>query len=128
MLTAGITPCLGSDSNARISMTEEMRWMEYAQRLARQRRGIARGEIGEVAPVLLDAATRSGAASLGVAAGALEPGLWADFALFDLGHPTLESVPLHSEGKELAAALIFGAGDAAIEATAVAGRWRQTGD
>jgi formimidoylglutamate deiminase len=128
MLAAGITPCLGSDSNARISMTEEMRWMEYAQRLARQRRGIARGEIGEVAPVLFDAATRAGAASLGVAAGALEPGLWADLALVDLAHPTLAAVPLHSEGKELAAALIFGAGDGAIEATAVAGRWRRTGE
>lgn len=128
MLASGLTPCLGSDSNARISMTEEMRWMEYAQRLARQRRGIARGEIGEVAPVLLDAATRAGAAALGVAAGALEPGLWADLTLVDLGHPTLVAVPLHSEGKELAAALLLGAGDAAIEATAVAGHWRQTGE
>jgi formimidoylglutamate deiminase len=127
MLGAGIVPCLGSDSNARISMLEEMRWMEYAQRLTHRRRGIARGEAAEVAAVLLEAATGAGAASLGVAAGALEAGFWADFALVDLEHPSLAAIALHSDGKELAAALAFGAGDGAIEATAVAGRWRQTG-
>ena len=33
--------CLGSDSNARIDMVEEMRWMEYAQRLRGERRGVS---------------------------------------------------------------------------------------
>ena len=49
--------CLGTDSNARISMLEEMRWAEYAQRLARERRGVLADGEGQVARVLLDAAT-----------------------------------------------------------------------
>jgi cytosine/adenosine deaminase-related metal-dependent hydrolase len=33
---------LGTDCNARIDMFEEMRWLEYSQRLARHRRGAFR--------------------------------------------------------------------------------------
>ncbi|HEY7213329.1 MAG TPA: amidohydrolase family protein, partial [Thermoanaerobaculia bacterium] len=53
--------CLGSDSNARISPIEEMRWLEYAQRLATESRGLLRDQEGSVARVLLDAATAGGA-------------------------------------------------------------------
>ena len=39
---AGGAICLGTDSNARISMIEEARWLELVQRLARERRGVVR--------------------------------------------------------------------------------------
>ena len=54
--------CLGSDSNARISSIEEMRWLEYVQRLATENRGMLRDGEGNVARVLLEAATAGGAA------------------------------------------------------------------
>lgn len=40
MVAAGLPLALGTDSNVRISMLEEMRWLEYAQRLAGERRGV----------------------------------------------------------------------------------------
>ena len=42
----GGSVCLGSDSNARISMLEEMRWLEYGQRLRTQSRGVVIGDEG----------------------------------------------------------------------------------
>ncbi len=83
----------GSDSNTRISMFEEMRWGEYAQRLVREERGVARiAEDGRVAPTLLRAATSGGAAALGLSAGDLRSGSHADFLTADLEHPTLGGV------------------------------------
>src|SRR5262245_8546083 len=81
--------CLGSDSNARISPIEEMRWLEYAQRLATESRGLLRDEEGNIARTLLQAATSGGAKSLGIETGRIEPGLWADFAAIDLEAPAL---------------------------------------
>ena len=100
---------LGTDSNARISLVEEMRWLEYAQRLKSESRGVFRDGEGRNAPRLLHFATVGGARALGVNAGRIEPGACADFVAVD--RPDLES-------------LIFGAGDRAIRATCVAGQWR----
>src|SRR6185369_4373614 len=82
--SAGGSICLGTDSNARISALEEMRWMEYAQRLAGESRGICRDGEGQVARVLLDAATVGGANAIGLDVGRIAPGAWADFAAIDL--------------------------------------------
>ncbi|MCB1057540.1 MAG: formimidoylglutamate deiminase, partial [Acidobacteria bacterium] len=89
LLEAGGHLCLGSDSNARISMLEEMRWLEYGQRLKSESRGVLRGPRGEVAPLLLRAATEGGARALGLDAGRLEPGTLADLVLVDLDAPAL---------------------------------------
>lgn len=124
MQRAGARLSLGSDSNARISMLEEMRWMEYGQRLKTESRGVlAEGDSGgggEVARVALAAATTGGAAALGLPAGAIEPGLWADFAAIDLDAPTLAG----ATPETLLESLLFGAGDEAIAATCVGGEWR----
>ena len=111
--------CLGSDSNARISMLEEMRWTEYVQRLHRERRGVAVDEDGRVGPRLLHAATVGGARSLGVDAGRIEAGALADFVAVDLGHPQLA----HTTPETLADALVCGAGDGAIANVCVGGKW-----
>ena len=110
--------CLGTDSNARISMLEEMRWAEYAQRLARQERGVLTDEHGEVARRLLGAATLGGARSLGVRAGAIEAGAWADFVAFDLSAPELAGWT----SETLLESLVFGAGERALAETWVGGR------
>jgi len=114
---------LGSDSNARISVLEEMRWLEYGQRLRREERGALRDPEGRVAPSLLWAATAGGAQALGVPAGRLEPGRWADLAAIDLDSPELTDVG----SEDLLEGLVFGAGDSVIWGTAVAGEWRRTG-
>jgi formimidoylglutamate deiminase len=116
--------CLGTDSNARISMVEEARWLEYGQRLAGERRGVlaaADGTAvdGAVAPLLLAAATAGGARALGLAAGEIAAGRWADLLLLDLDHPDLAGAGADT----LLAAFLFGAGNDAVAATAVGGRW-----
>jgi formimidoylglutamate deiminase len=113
--------CLGTDSNARISPLEEMRWLEYGQRLRGETRGALRDKAGTVARTLLDAATAAGARSLGLPAGRIEPGCWADLAAIDLDAPTLAGW----EPDTLLESLIFGAGEETIAATAVGGRWRE---
>jgi formimidoylglutamate deiminase len=113
--------CLGSDSNARISPIEEMRWLEYVQRLATGSRGVLRSLEGEgnVAAVLLAAATAGGAAALGVEAGRIAPGLWADFAAIDLHSPLLAGW----NPETLLESVIFGATEEVVAATAVGGVW-----
>jgi formimidoylglutamate deiminase len=111
--------CLGTDSNARISLLEEMRWLEYGQRLATQSRGVLRDDAGRVAPTLLRAATETGAAALGLEAGKIAPGRWADFAAIDLTHPTLEGWTPET----LLDSVIFGGGDGVVAGTCVGGEW-----
>jgi formimidoylglutamate deiminase len=113
---------LGTDSNARISAIEEMRWLEYGQRLRGELRGALTDSAGEVAATTLDAATSGGAAALGIGAGRIAPGVWADLAAVDLTVPSLSGVPAAG----LLDAIVFGAGNGAIAGTFVAGKWRPT--
>jgi formimidoylglutamate deiminase len=113
--------CLGSDSNARISHIEEMRWMEYAQRLATESRGLLRDPAGLVAKPLLDAATIAGADALGLEAGRIEPGRWADLAAIDLNSPSL----VGWEPETLLESVIFGATEEVVTATCVGGGWQE---
>lgn len=120
LLTHNGHVCLGTDSNARISMIEEMRWLEYGQRLALQQRGVCRDESGEVARTLLDMATVNGARSLGVRAGTIRRGAWADFAAIDLDAPALAGW----SDEKLPAAIVFGTGNDIVANVCVGGRWR----
>ncbi|CAN5797114.1 formimidoylglutamate deiminase [soil metagenome] len=113
--------CLGTDANARIAMTEEMRWLEYGQRLRHEKRGVVTDEEGRVGRALLSIATRGGALALGVEAGAIAPGLRADFAALDLDAPELAGC----DPDALLDAWIFGGGNRVIAATCVGGRWRE---
>ncbi len=116
--------CLGTDSNARISLIEEARWLEYGQRLRRQIRGAVVSPRGYTAEALLSCATVGGARALGVDAGRIAAGAWADFCLLDLEAPALAGW----EPDTLLDALIVGGGNAVVRATAVGGRWRKTGE
>jgi len=109
--------CLGTDSNARISMLEELRWAEYGQRLAREERGVLRDPQGELARRLLHAATLGGARALGVRAGALEGGAWADFVAVDLDAPGLAGW----QPETLAESLLFGVDERVLAGTWVGG-------
>ena len=113
--------CLGSDSNARISTLEEMRWLEYVQRLAGERRGVLQDSDGNLSRVLLDAATQGGAHALGLETGRIAPGAWADFAAVDLSTRTLAGW----EPATLLDMLVFGAAEEAIAGTCVGGEWER---
>jgi formimidoylglutamate deiminase len=115
--------CLGTDSNARIAMLEEMRWLEYGQRLRGEMRGALPDAAGSVAGTLLTAATTGGARALGLPAGRMAPGEHADFLAVDLDAPCLAGL----SPEQLLDGLVFGAGNEAIAGTFVGGRWRPTG-
>ncbi|MEM8963578.1 MAG: formimidoylglutamate deiminase [Acidobacteriota bacterium] len=118
IVDAGGGLCLGSDSNARISMIEEMRWLEYVQRLARERRGVVVDRRGSVARKLLHAATAGGGAALGIDCGAIQDGQWADLTVIDLDAPALAG----SDDDTLLEAMLFGASDDVIAGTVVGGQ------
>jgi formimidoylglutamate deiminase len=94
LIDAGARIALGSDSQTVIDLFEEMRLLEYHERLRRQRRIVLAPTGGSdrlaVAPALFAMATAHGARSLRLPAGRIEVGAWADFVAIDLEHRTLE--------------------------------------
>ena len=117
---AGGRIALGTDANTRISAIEEMRWLEYGQRLRSERRGVLADARGGVAAGLLEVATSGGAAALGLGTGRIAPGEWADFVAVNLN-----AVPLAGEPAEgLLEAIVYGAGNEAVAGTFVGGKWR----
>jgi formimidoylglutamate deiminase len=118
---AGVPLSLGTDSQAQVELLEEARLLEGHLRLVRRRRNVldpGGGGADSLARWLLEAATRGGAASLGLDTGRLEPGRPADFFTVDLRHPALEGLPPAA----LLAGVVFAAPQAAVREVAVQGR------
>ncbi len=113
--------CLGTDSNARISFIEEMRWLEYVQRLAREKRGVCVDKNGNSANALWQMATTNAAHSLALQAGQIESGNVADFIAIDLEHQSLAGFT----DETLLDAIIFGSADSVIAEVCVNGKWCQ---
>lgn len=92
LMRAGVSLCLGSDSQAEIDLLSEARQLEGHLRLVRGRRVVLddglQGPEG-LARRLLSAATSNGAQSLGWDVGALSVGQPADFFTLDTRHPSL---------------------------------------
>jgi formimidoylglutamate deiminase len=93
LLAAGARIALGSDSQTVLDPFEELRLVEYHERLRRLRRVVLAvpGEADrlENAPPLLEMGTESGARSLRLETGSIAAGLLADLVAVDLEHPTL---------------------------------------
>jgi formimidoylglutamate deiminase len=102
---------IGSDSNVRIDMPEELRLLEYGQRLAGRARNIlASDRIGSTGQAIYAAAVSGGAQALGVG-DALSVGNAADIVSLDVNHVSL----VGREGAALLDALIFAAGKEAVD-------------
>lgn len=90
---AGATIALGSDSQIVIAPLEEMRLIEYHERLRKQKRVVLTGQgpegTHEVGPALIAMGTAAGARSLRIDAGRIEPGALADLVAVDLDHLAL---------------------------------------
>ena len=88
-LAAGGKFGIGSDSNVLIDAAEELRWLEYGQRLAHKSRNVfARGADASTGAALFGGALAGGAQALGAAMG-LQAGNAADFVTLDPAHPAL---------------------------------------
>ncbi len=112
--------CIGSDSEATIDPAEELRWLEYQQRLKRRGRSVlATRREPHVGARLWREAARTGARALGQPVGAIEVGRRADWLVLDNEHPALAGA---NEDGTLDR-LVFGAASGAIRHVMVAGRW-----
>ena len=111
---------IGSDSQVTVSVIDELRLLEYGQRLTSQRRAVlATAETPSPARRMFDAATAGGAQALGVTAGRIEAGHRADLAVLDPDHRALWDV----DASSILDAWVFAGDGACIRDTMVAGRW-----
>jgi formimidoylglutamate deiminase len=112
--------CVGSDSQATVCPAEELRWLEYQQRLRKKRRAVlADKRDPHVGTRLWREAARHGAQAIGQPAGTIEVGRRADWLVLDGVHPSMAgSVPDNALDH-----LVFAGGSAAIRDVMVAGRW-----
>jgi formimidoylglutamate deiminase len=120
-LSADVPIAVGSDSQVARHGPEELRWLEYAQRMVLRRRNVAaapqRGEASSAAR-LFNAAVRAGARAAGTPCGALAIGTRADALVLNLQTPGLLGV----EADRLLDALIFATDAPAIDTVYVGGQ------
>ena len=114
---------IGSDSNIRISLSEELRTLDYSQRLRDNSRAALATATHSTGRVLFDGATRGGAQAAGRDAGQIAAGKLADLVALNITHIDLEG----REGDMLLDAFIFAADDRAITDVWAAGRHVVTG-
>lgn len=114
---------IGSDSNVRISMVEELRTLEYSQRLRDLARNVMVPGEGSVGAFLYTQAALGGARALGRDAGSISVGRLADLVAVDGDHPALTGLP---DGR-LLDGLVFAAPDGVVTDVWSAGRHRVTG-
>jgi formimidoylglutamate deiminase len=118
-MKAGGAIAVGSDSHISVSPAEDLRLLEYSQRLRDHTRNALAGGPGQsTGRTLHEAALRGGARSLRQPAGAIAPGYRCDIAVLDDDHPLLA-------GRRDDAALdtwIFSGGNALVKDVFVAGR------
>ena len=111
-LAAGGAFGVGSDSNVLIDAAEELRTLEYGQRLTRQARNVLASQgRPSVGGALFAGALSGGARALGVRPPGLEPGASADIVCLDAGHPSLTG----RQGDGLLDGWIFAARGGAVE-------------
>jgi formimidoylglutamate deiminase len=111
---------IGSDSHISQSAVEELRWLEYGQRLQQQRRNIAiSAQQRNVGDFLWQSALQGGAQASGRPVGALAVGRRADLIVPDDGHPNLHALALD----EVLGSLIFSGNDNLVRDVMVGGRW-----
>ena len=109
---------IGTDSNVRISMPEELRTLEYSQRLRDIGRNIMVASEGSVGHALYTGAARGGAQALGRGTGQILPGQYADLLAIDLLHPAFCAL----RPDQILDGLVFAAPDGVVTDLWSAGR------
>ena len=102
---------IGSDSNVLIDMSEELRLLEYGQRLSRRARNVlAADEVRSTGQTIFDANLAGGAQALGFTPG-IVVGQPADMVSLDTAHPSLAS----RDGQAIVDSFVFAAGKSAVD-------------
>lgn len=117
-LSAGGRFGVGSDSHIRVDLADELRTLEYGQRLRDRRRNILTPEGGSVGRTLFTAAAAGGAQALQQPIGAIAAGSRADIVTLDTAHPALAG----KVGDDLLDGWVFAAGRSPVASVYVRGR------
>ena len=105
---------IGSDSHVSVSPIEELRWLEYGQRLSLRKRGIAAS-----GAALYGTALDGGARALARPIGAIEVGRRADIVVLDGDHPILAG----RDDEDILDAFIFSGNVSSVRDVMVGGVW-----
>ncbi|WP_246395699.1 formimidoylglutamate deiminase [Gluconacetobacter tumulisoli] len=121
-LDAGGRFGIGTDSNVLISPGEELRLLEYGQRLGRQQRCVSlpSGRTGSVGGYLYRAALQGGAQACGLPAWGLAPGARADLCVLDADRLPLPGL----KGDAILDAALFASPRLPVRDVMCAGAWR----
>jgi formimidoylglutamate deiminase len=112
--------CVGSDSQSTVSPAEELRWLEYEQRLRKKRRGVlAAKDESHVGTRLWRDAAENGARALGQPVGRIAVGCRADWLVLDAQHPSMAGALTDGALDRL----LFAGAERAIRDVMVGGRW-----
>lgn len=112
---------IGSDSHVSQSPVEELRWLEYGQRLNAQRRNIA-SVAGQrhIADFLWKSSLDGGAQASGRQVGSLAIGKRADLLVLDADHPNLNGIA----SAQVLNTWIFSGNDNVVRDVLVGGKWQ----
>lgn len=116
-LAAGGAFGVGTDSNLRISLAEELRLLEYSQRLALQARAVI-ADRRSTGRRLWEEAAKGGALAAGRGTGRIEVGQWADLVALDTSDLRLDGLG----GDQLLDAFTFAGRDGLVAELWSAGR------
>ncbi len=122
-LTAGVGLAVGSDSQVTRSWPEELRWLEYGQRLHLRQRNVAAAPATQpsTAARLFEAVRNGGAAACGERLWGLQTGARADALLLNPHDAGLLGLPT----SHLLDGVVFASPQQPFARTLVAGRWAQ---
>lgn len=110
---------VGSDSNVHIALFEELRTLEYSQRLRDRSRAVLATSAKSTGRVLFEQAAKGGARAAGRASGQIAEGAWADLIGISADNPWL----CNRQGDVALDSLIFGGhGHACVNQVWSAGR------
>lgn len=116
-LAAGGAFGVGTDSNVRISLAEELRLLEYSQRLGLRARAVLADQ-RSTGRLIWEAAALGGAQAAGRGSGQIAVGQWADLLALNTGDLRLEGLV----GDQLLDAFVFAGRDGLVSDLWSAGR------
>jgi formimidoylglutamate deiminase len=112
---------IGSDSQVCLDPSQELRLLEYGQRLAVQRRALlASDDMPSVGENLFRSVVAGGARALGLNTGRIEAGARADLVVLDDQHASLYG----KRGSAILDSWVFACNQSPVKDVMVAGQWR----
>lgn len=111
---------IGSDSHISISPVEELRWLEYGQRLSTRHRNVAARHAGDsVGETLWRAAMKGGTQAADLPIGTLDNGKRADFIVLDRDSPLLAA----RDNRSVMDSFLFAGNTPLVRHVMTGGKW-----